>query len=140
MAQLIAILIAAAGVGYLILKVGQVPWIALALAITFGIYGVIRKLTPVDGTLASRLNQLSLTDRDRLSRLYRSLIANRIFSPRPGDSVLRHRLWRRPHSADDFFGQAARKLRLTTWASCSTSPLRCNHFGSDCARRAAQSR
>ncbi|TNF61467.1 MAG: EamA family transporter RarD [Burkholderiales bacterium] len=39
--------IAAAGVLWLALLTGHVPWIALALALSFGMYGLIRKLAPL---------------------------------------------------------------------------------------------
>jgi chloramphenicol-sensitive protein RarD len=41
--QIIAIGLALAGVLYLTLRHGRVPWIALILALTFGIYGLLRK-------------------------------------------------------------------------------------------------
>ncbi len=41
--QLIAILLALTGVAILIIQFGQVPWIALILAITFAIYGALKK-------------------------------------------------------------------------------------------------
>jgi chloramphenicol-sensitive protein RarD len=41
--------IAATGLGYLIYITGELPWLALALALSFGLYGLIRKVTPVDG-------------------------------------------------------------------------------------------
>jgi chloramphenicol-sensitive protein RarD len=46
-AQTLAILVAAAGTGYMAWQVGQVPWISLTLAATFAVYGVIRKLLEV---------------------------------------------------------------------------------------------
>lgn len=46
--QQLAVAIAAAGVVWRIAAVGAVPWIALFLALTFGIYGLLRKRTPVD--------------------------------------------------------------------------------------------
>lgn len=49
--QWVAIACAAAGVALLLLRVGQVPWIALALAATFGAYGLLRKKSPL-GSLA----------------------------------------------------------------------------------------
>ncbi len=45
--QLAAILIAVAGVVYLTLSYGAIPWIALTLAFTFAFYGLIRKLGPL---------------------------------------------------------------------------------------------
>jgi chloramphenicol-sensitive protein RarD len=47
--QWLAVLIAAAGLAYLIYVTGEVPWIALVLAGSFGLYGVLRKVAPVDG-------------------------------------------------------------------------------------------
>lgn len=47
--QKTAVLVAAAGVLYLTLSRGELPWIALSLASTFGIYGVIRKKIDLSG-------------------------------------------------------------------------------------------
>jgi chloramphenicol-sensitive protein RarD len=41
--QWLAILVAAAGVGWLTLSYGRLPWVALTLAFTFGFYGLLRK-------------------------------------------------------------------------------------------------
>jgi chloramphenicol-sensitive protein RarD len=46
--KLAAIALAAVAVGVQAVEVGHVPWIALSLALTFGFYGYVRKLTPVD--------------------------------------------------------------------------------------------
>ena len=48
--QLAAVALAAAGVLSLVVRAGRVPWIALSLAVTFGLYGLIRKRVPVDAT------------------------------------------------------------------------------------------
>lgn len=45
--KLIPVLLAAAGVLYLTLSYGALPWIALALAISFGLYGLVKKLSPL---------------------------------------------------------------------------------------------
>jgi chloramphenicol-sensitive protein RarD len=45
--QVVSLLLAAAGVGVLTVTTGGVPWIALTLATSFGLYGLIRKVTPV---------------------------------------------------------------------------------------------
>jgi len=45
--QITAVLLAAAGVIYLTVQYGQFPWISLALAFSFGLYGLIRKVAPV---------------------------------------------------------------------------------------------
>lgn len=46
-AQTLAVAIAAAGVLWLSVQAGRPPWIALALALSFGSYGLIRKLVNV---------------------------------------------------------------------------------------------
>ena len=42
-AQKVAVALASAGVVWLIVQVGQVPWVGLALAGSFGMYGLLRK-------------------------------------------------------------------------------------------------
>ncbi len=45
--QWIPIVIAAIGVTYLTLTYGRLPWIALSLAVSFGLYGLVKKLSPL---------------------------------------------------------------------------------------------
>ncbi len=45
--QWVAVGIAASGVAWLVLGAGEWPWIALALAGTFGLYGLLRKTAPL---------------------------------------------------------------------------------------------
>lgn len=45
--QWIAVSLASAGVLYLTFAYGRLPWIALALAFTFGFYGFVKKLAPL---------------------------------------------------------------------------------------------
>jgi chloramphenicol-sensitive protein RarD len=50
--QWLAVAVAGAGVVWLTLQAGRVPWVALVLAATFGIYGLLRKvarLGPLEG-------------------------------------------------------------------------------------------
>lgn len=47
--QWVAVALAAAGVLYLTLIYGRLPWIALVLAFSFGFYGLIRKQGPLGG-------------------------------------------------------------------------------------------
>lgn len=46
--QWLAVALAALGVGYLIAATGVPPWIGFVLAVSFGLYGLLRKLAPVD--------------------------------------------------------------------------------------------
>lgn len=47
-AQWTAVAFAAIGVSYLTWNAGHLPWIALILAFSFGLYGAVRKAVPVD--------------------------------------------------------------------------------------------
>jgi chloramphenicol-sensitive protein RarD len=46
-AQILAVALAATGVAVMLLRHGELPWIALVLAASFGLYGLLHKLTPV---------------------------------------------------------------------------------------------
>ncbi|STZ77141.1 EamA family transporter RarD [Bergeriella denitrificans] len=46
--QLAAIALALTGIVWLALPVGHIPWIALSLSLSFGLYSLLRKLAPVD--------------------------------------------------------------------------------------------
>jgi len=58
--QLLAVGIAALGVLNQTLVVGQFPWVSLSLAISFAIYGAIRKTTPVDSRVGFGMEALWL--------------------------------------------------------------------------------
>jgi chloramphenicol-sensitive protein RarD len=45
--QWLPVLLAAAGVLYLTLQYGALPWIALVLAFSFGLYGLVKKISPL---------------------------------------------------------------------------------------------
>jgi len=45
--QKLAVAVAAAGVAYLTIRGGAFPWLALLLALSFGFYGLLRKLAPI---------------------------------------------------------------------------------------------
>jgi chloramphenicol-sensitive protein RarD len=51
--QWLAIALAGAGVAVLTWQAGRVPWVALILAVTFGLYGLVRKTARVDSLVGS---------------------------------------------------------------------------------------
>lgn len=53
--QWLAIGFAAAGVALLAARAGQVPWISLTLAVTFGLYGLVRKIAKVETLVGSTI-------------------------------------------------------------------------------------
>jgi chloramphenicol-sensitive protein RarD len=59
--QLVAVGLAAVGVTYLTLSYGQFPWVSLALAFSFGFYGLIRKVAPVSALVGLTVETLLLS-------------------------------------------------------------------------------
>lgn len=60
-AQIAAVLLAGLGVVYLTFSYGKFPWIALALASTFGLYGLIRKVAPVGPLVGLSIEAMLMT-------------------------------------------------------------------------------
>ena len=58
--QILAVGLAACGVIYLAFDVGEFPWVALALAVSFGFYGLIRKVAPVSAMVGLTVETLLL--------------------------------------------------------------------------------
>ena len=58
--QWLAVAVAAAGVVWLTLQAGRLPWIALVLATSFGIYGLLRKVAPLGALEGLTLETLLL--------------------------------------------------------------------------------
>ena len=59
--QLLAVLLAASGVVYLTVYYGEFPWIALTLASSFGLYGLIRKVAPVGSLVGLAVETLLIS-------------------------------------------------------------------------------
>lgn len=59
--QWLAVAVAAAGVLWLTLQAGRLPWVALVLASTFGIYGLLRKLAKLGALEGLTLETLLLS-------------------------------------------------------------------------------
>jgi chloramphenicol-sensitive protein RarD len=59
--QMVAVGLAAVGVIYLTIYYGEFPWIALTLAVTFGFYGLIRKVAQVGSLVGLTVETLLLS-------------------------------------------------------------------------------
>jgi chloramphenicol-sensitive protein RarD len=59
--QILAVALATVGVIYLTVYYGEFPWIALTLAVTFGFYGLIRKVAPVGSLVGLTVETLLLS-------------------------------------------------------------------------------
>jgi chloramphenicol-sensitive protein RarD len=60
-AQVVACGIAGAGVLLLAVSSGEMPWVALTLALSFGVYGLVRKTVPVSPLIGFSIESLLLT-------------------------------------------------------------------------------
>jgi chloramphenicol-sensitive protein RarD len=59
--QALAVLLACAAVVFRTVSYGELPWIALTLGFTFGLYGLIRKVAPVSSLVGLTIETLLLT-------------------------------------------------------------------------------
>lgn len=59
--QQVAVALAVVGVGYFVWQLGTVPWIALALAISFAFYGLLRKVVAVSPLVGLAVETLLIT-------------------------------------------------------------------------------
>ena len=113
--QWLAVAMAVAGVCHQIIVVGTVPWVALALAVSFGSYGLLRKTARIDATSGLFVEALLLTPPALAFLIYLAATGGGAFAT--GD-------WRMdillvaagPLTALPLilFVAAARRLRLTT--------------------------
>lgn len=59
--QIVSLLLATAGVAIVAFRYGEIPWVSLALALTFGLYGLVKKLVKVDATLSLGMETVIVT-------------------------------------------------------------------------------
>jgi chloramphenicol-sensitive protein RarD len=78
-AQWLAICCAAVGVTLLVVRLGRLPWIALALAATFGAYGLLRKQSPLGPLLGLGLETVLLAPVALAFLLYQEHIGAGVF-------------------------------------------------------------
>ena len=60
-AQILALAFGTLAVAILIVAAGQIPWIALSLAVTFATYGLLRKIAPADAIVGLSIETIVLT-------------------------------------------------------------------------------
>jgi len=78
--QGVAMSVALAGVLYLTFQYGSFPWIALILAGTFALYGLLRKTAPLDSLDGFTLETALLTPMMVIFLIYRELTAQTAFA------------------------------------------------------------
>ncbi|MGA2255338.1 MAG: EamA family transporter RarD [Thermoguttaceae bacterium] len=111
--QTLSILLAVVGVLVLAGFVGEVPWIALTLAITFALYGLMRKIMPVDGLVSLTVETLAMTP---FALAYLGYLAMTRHEAGNSPGTLGLLALSGPVTTVPllFFGAAARQLRLAT--------------------------
>ena len=110
--QTLSIVLAFAGVLVLAVFIGEVPWIAATLAVTFSLYGLMRKIMPVDGLVSLTVETLALTPAALAYLLFLGTRAEALDGPAAlGLLALSGPVTVMPLL---FFGAAARRLRLST--------------------------
>ncbi len=112
---LVAVAIAAGGVAWLTLSVGRPPWLALALAFSFALYGLARKLAPV-GAVVGLTVETGLLSPLALGWLWWSAAQGQLVFRTRGLELDLLLLLAGPVTAIPllFFTGAARRLPLTT--------------------------
>ena len=87
--QKLSLLFAFAGVAYLIVEYGRIPWIALILAVSFGLYGLLRKVAKIDALIGLTIETLLLAPFAAIYILYLSVSGETTFlSGLPAYNVL----------------------------------------------------
>ncbi|MDQ0243509.1 chloramphenicol-sensitive protein RarD [Bacillus fengqiuensis] len=59
--QMISVGLAAAGVLFLTVQYGEFPWVSLTLAFSFGLYGLVKKMIPMDATIGLTFETFMVT-------------------------------------------------------------------------------
>jgi chloramphenicol-sensitive protein RarD len=113
--QLIALLLAAVGVVVLTVHGGEVPWIALTLAVTFSLYGLMRKIAAADALVGLFVETMLLSPLALGYVAYLAIEGRSAFSlPLDDNSVIL--IASGPVTTVPLlcFAAAARRLRMTT--------------------------
>ncbi len=112
--QMAALALAVAGVVYLTLSYGAFPWIALTLAFTFSIYGLLRKTAPLAATEGVTLETAVLFLPAAATMLYLTRIGSGSFGQGdPQTTLLLLGVGVITAVPLLFFGAAARRITLT---------------------------
>jgi chloramphenicol-sensitive protein RarD len=112
--QLLAVALACAGVLFLALGQGGLPWVSLLLALTFSTYGLVRKLAPVEPLTGLAVETGLATPAALLFLVLGPLAEGRLWPQSPRDTLLLLGSGVATALPLLWFAQAARRLRYTT--------------------------
>jgi chloramphenicol-sensitive protein RarD len=77
--QRVAIVLAAVGIVYIVCRLTHVPWFALGVAGTFGMYGLIRKVARVESLMGLTMETLILAPVTGGYLLWQTIVGNDVF-------------------------------------------------------------
>lgn len=83
--QFISFFLAAIGVGYMTLHFGSFPWIALMLAFSFGMYGLLKKLVPLESLFGLAIETMIVTP---IALIYLTTIGGGVFGGNASATLL----------------------------------------------------
>lgn len=86
--QYLAVALAVGGVLNMVLNFGSVPWIALALALSFGLYGLCKKLLRLGATTGIILETLLITPLALIYLFFLQPTSSSLFGIRPLETTL----------------------------------------------------
>jgi len=111
--QAVAVLLAAAGVVQMALSLGALPWIALVLAVSFALYGLVRKTAPVMPVVGFTIETSLLTP---LAAAYLIVADTQLDAPNLSPRLALLLMATGPFTAAPLlcFNSAAKRLRLAT--------------------------
>ena len=79
--QVVALIFASAGVAIQTIQVGTFPWISIILAVTFSLYGVLRKFLPIDALPSITIETIMITPLAVGGLVFISMEGQNIFLP-----------------------------------------------------------
>jgi len=112
--QIVACALAAGGVLLLTIAAGTPPWISLALAVSFGLYGLIRKTVPIDPLIGFCVEALALLPVAAGYLAVRGLAGDPLFGPGVGTALLLVLTGVTTAAPLIWFAAAAQRLNLST--------------------------
>jgi chloramphenicol-sensitive protein RarD len=87
-AQILSFTLAGIGVLILTLHYGEVPWVALSLAISFGLYGLAKKMIKVDAEIGLTLETMMVTPLAIIFMVYLLITSKPLFFESASTSLL----------------------------------------------------
>ncbi|MBT9310681.1 EamA family transporter RarD [Leptothoe kymatousa TAU-MAC 1615] len=116
--QQIAVVLATIGVGYFVWQFGAVPWIALGLAATFALYGLLRKIVTVSPMVGLTVETALMTPVALLIIGYWGIQGTGGFGSTPGLTLLFMGAGIATSMPLLWFNNAAQRLSLATLGFC----------------------